>query len=295
MHDIWNPWHGCRKKSEGCQNCYMMYLDQTHQNQKQDLIYKTNMFNYPLQKKRDGSYKIKAGELIRVCMTSDFFLEDADSWRDDIWKIIKRRKDVIFYILTKRPERVLDHLPNDIDARYENVFFNVTVESSAYVKERLEILKQIPFKHKGVMCAPLLTGIDLTEYLQQGFIEQVVCGGENYGGFRPCNFDWVLKLSNDCKKYGVNFIFIETGTNFIKDNKQYIIKSKRLQSVMAYKSNVSYINHKIKFNLYNEYGYLIKDEDLYVPKYTSVNCDECGSRLICNGCSNCGKCEQKNM
>ncbi|MBO4344151.1 MAG: DUF5131 family protein, partial [Victivallales bacterium] len=21
MHDIWNPWHGCRKISEGCQHC----------------------------------------------------------------------------------------------------------------------------------------------------------------------------------------------------------------------------------------------------------------------------------
>ena len=27
MHDIWNPWHGCVKCSEGCQNCYMYYLD----------------------------------------------------------------------------------------------------------------------------------------------------------------------------------------------------------------------------------------------------------------------------
>ena len=27
MHDIWNPWHGCKKCSEGCQNCYMYYLD----------------------------------------------------------------------------------------------------------------------------------------------------------------------------------------------------------------------------------------------------------------------------
>ena len=27
MHDIWNPWHGCKKCSEGCMNCYMYYLD----------------------------------------------------------------------------------------------------------------------------------------------------------------------------------------------------------------------------------------------------------------------------
>lgn len=27
MHDIWNPWHGCVKYSEGCKNCYMYVLD----------------------------------------------------------------------------------------------------------------------------------------------------------------------------------------------------------------------------------------------------------------------------
>ena len=25
--DIWTPWHGCRKYSEGCDHCYMYYLD----------------------------------------------------------------------------------------------------------------------------------------------------------------------------------------------------------------------------------------------------------------------------
>ena len=28
MHDIWNPWHGCKKCSEGCRNCYMYFLDE---------------------------------------------------------------------------------------------------------------------------------------------------------------------------------------------------------------------------------------------------------------------------
>ena len=28
MRDIWNPWHGCIKKSEGCAHCYMYYWDQ---------------------------------------------------------------------------------------------------------------------------------------------------------------------------------------------------------------------------------------------------------------------------
>lgn len=31
MHDIWNPWHGCAKCSEGCQHCYMYFLDRVRE------------------------------------------------------------------------------------------------------------------------------------------------------------------------------------------------------------------------------------------------------------------------
>lgn len=86
MHDIWNPWHGCRKYSEGCDHCYMYYLDSLR-DVNSTLITKTNNFNYPLQKKRDGSFKVQAGELIRVCMTADFFLEEADVWRERVSEI----------------------------------------------------------------------------------------------------------------------------------------------------------------------------------------------------------------
>ena len=37
-------------------------------------IYKTKAgFRYPLSKDRSGQYKVKSGEMLRVCMTSDFF------------------------------------------------------------------------------------------------------------------------------------------------------------------------------------------------------------------------------
>ena len=71
LHDIWNPWHGCVKCSEGCQNCYMYFLDRMR-DQNGAEIYKTKSgFSYPLQKDRTGHYKIQSGEQIRVCMTSD--------------------------------------------------------------------------------------------------------------------------------------------------------------------------------------------------------------------------------
>ena len=113
MHDIWNPWHGCVKCSEGCQHCYMYYLDSLREKNGAD-IYRTKAgFRYPLSKDRQGHYKVKSGETLRVCMTSDFFLEEADPWREDAWDIIRQRPDVKFFLLTKRPQRVADHLPKD--------------------------------------------------------------------------------------------------------------------------------------------------------------------------------------
>ena len=113
MHDIWNPWHGCLKKSEGCQNCYMYFLDKVRNQNGQNIYKVKNNFDYPLQRDKAGQYKVKSGEQLRVCMTSDFFLEEADKWRPEAWKIIKQRPDVVFFLLTKRPERVAQCLPPD--------------------------------------------------------------------------------------------------------------------------------------------------------------------------------------
>ena len=83
MHDIWNPWHGCVKCSEGCENCYMYYLDEIRGGDGAQIRLTSNA-RYPLSRDRKGRYKIQSGEMISVCMTSDFFLEEADAWRNDV-------------------------------------------------------------------------------------------------------------------------------------------------------------------------------------------------------------------
>ena len=62
------------------------------------------------------------------------------------------------------------------------------------------------------MTAPLVGPVDLEKYLPEGQIEQVLCGGENYDGSRPCRYEWVKLLSDQCRVYDVTFDFIETGT-----------------------------------------------------------------------------------
>ena len=291
MHDIWNPWHGCTKISEGCQHCYMYFLDAQRQ-MDGSKIFKTNNFDYPLQRNRNGAYKIKSGEHIRVCLTSDFFLEEADQWRDDAWRIIAERPDVAFYLLTKRPQRVADHLPKNWGDGWENVLFSVTAENQRRADERVPILLELPFKHKGITVAPFIGEVSLERYLASGQIEEVVSGGENYDGARPCRFEWVQRLCSECERYRVNFNWFETGTVFIKDGKTYRMPGKQLQCRMAWKSRMSFMIKPIQFHLHDLLGMEIPDEELYKPQYSHENCKQCASRGFCNGCVQCGLCER---
>ena len=254
------------------------------------LIYRTKAgFSYPLRKDRTGKYAVKSGETIRVCMTSDFFLEEADAWRSEAWDIIRERRDVVFFLLTKRIHRARGCLPPDWGDGWENVFLNVSAENQIRADERIPVLLDIPAKHKGVMCAPLIGSVEISKYLNEGSIEQVIAGGENYDGCRICDFDWIKTLRNECEFAGVRFCFIETGSRFAKDGKTYWLRSKKLQSEMAWKSGMSYAGKPVKFDLRTGSGLLFSDEPLYTPRFRE-SCNRCGSRLICNGCSDCGKC-----
>ena len=294
MHDIWNPWHGCIKKSEGCDNCYMYFLDRMRDMDGSQIFRTKTGFNYPLQKDRKGNYKIKSGEMIRVCMTSDFFLEEADKWRDEAWEIMRIRSDVIFFLLTKRPERVEKCLPRDWNDGWDNIFFNVTAENQRRADERIPILLDLPFRHKGVMCAPFIGPVSIRKYLETGQIEQVLCDGENYDGARPCNFDWVKLLRDECADNNITFVFCGTDRRFIKDGKLYKIEGNGLQSRQAYLSGMSYKGKPMQFDLYDSMGYPIIDEERYRPHFRE-RCADCGMRPICNGCSDCGKCDENSI
>ena len=50
---IWNPWHGCHKKSPGCLNCYMFRRDAKY-DLDSNIVRKTKTFDMIIKKHRDG-------------------------------------------------------------------------------------------------------------------------------------------------------------------------------------------------------------------------------------------------
>lgn len=76
-------------------------------------------------------------------------------------------------------------------------------------------------------------GMAISSYLATEQIEDVLCGGENYDGARPCHYEWVKSLSDQCSTYNVSFNFIETGTCFVKDGRIYRIYDKQVHFLQA--------------------------------------------------------------
>ncbi len=238
---LWNPWHGCHRISAGCKNCYVFRMDARF-NRDVSVVSKTGNFDLPLKKSRNGEHRLKSVETIYTCLSSDFFLEEADDWRIEAWEMMRLRRDLHFYIITKRIERFSVNLPEDWSDGYENVTICVTCENQEILDARMPILLELPIRHKSVICEPLLGRIDLSSWLNDS-IEEVTVGGESGAEARICRYDWVLDIRNQCIEKKVSFNFKQTGSRFVKDGLLYRIERKDQLSLAA-KAGIDYIVNK---------------------------------------------------
>ena len=110
---VWNPWHGCTRLSSSCKECIVFRVDAAH-GRNTELVRKTKAFDLPVRKDRNREYKLRPEDgLVETCCTSDFFHQDADPWRKEVWEMMKARPDLTFFITTKRPERFYVGIPED--------------------------------------------------------------------------------------------------------------------------------------------------------------------------------------
>lgn len=198
-NDTWNPWQGCRKVSTGCKNCYM-YREKKRYGQDGNNIHRSSddTFYAPLKKLN--------GPLVFVCSWSDFFIEEADPWRDEAWDIIRQTPHLIYQILTKRPERIMQHLPADWGNGWPNVWLGVSVENDDYT-HRMDVLRDIPAALRFVSCEPLLGPITLN---LSGF-DWVITGGESGPGCRPADANWFIHIRDQCDFVGVRYFHKQNG------------------------------------------------------------------------------------
>ena len=232
---MWNPWRGCHKYSDGCKFCYIHKGD-AKRGVNTNLIVKEAGFEAPIARGKNGEYKMKSGQMVYLCFSSDFFIEEADDWREECWKMIRERSDLHFLFLTKRIHRFTQCIPKDWEEGYPNVTIGCTVENQANADSRLSAFVKLPIKHKNIICQPLIQKINILKYLDT--MELVVVGGESDVNARPLNYDWVLSIRQQCIDKGVHFEFRQCGTHFIKEKTEYTIPTREL-TAQARKANIN--------------------------------------------------------
>lgn len=199
-----NFWYGCKKVSQGCRSCYAE-REMKRFGKDFNSITRAKGFDKPL--------KWKGPAMVFTCSWSDFFIEEADPWRDEAWEIIRQTPYLIYQILTKRAENIPDRLPGDWGGGYDNVWLGVSIESQEHIL-RAFMLNKIPAKVRFISAEPLLGEIYLKPHLTQWVpvkddpkythvvrgIDWVIVGGESGPNFRSMDLKWAVSLAEQCHK-----------------------------------------------------------------------------------------------
>ncbi len=201
-NDTWNPFQGCHKVSAACKNCYM-YRDKKRYGQDASTVIRSKpaTFNSPLKKLK--------GPFVFTCSWSDFFIEEADPWREDAWDIIRRTPQLTYQVLTKRPQRIKECLPEDWGNGWKNVWLGVTVENNDELR-RVNELSKIPAEIRFISAEPLLENLDL-EIDPMVNIDWVITGGESGPGWRQSDPDWFRNVRDWCNDNSVPFFHKQNG------------------------------------------------------------------------------------
>lgn len=193
----WNPWRGCRKISPGCAHCYMFREQERYGNNPFVVVRSKTTFTAPLTWSKP--------RLVFTCSWSDFFIEEADAWRDEAWEIIRSTPQHTYQILTKRPENIASRLPTSWPM--PNVWLGVSIENAVFLG-RADVLRKTPAALRFLSLEPLLGYLG---ELDLDGIGWVIVGGESGPGWRQMNLDWARNIRDACAVAQVPFFLKQLG------------------------------------------------------------------------------------
>jgi protein gp37 len=206
-----NPWIGCSRVSAGCKHCYAERLVTTRMGReglwgataarmRTSAAYWRRPSRWQAQAEREGRTRmVFCGSLC------DVFEDHPDvvAVRRDLWELIRRTPNLIWQLLTKRPENVAGMLPSDWGSGWPNVWLGTSIEDER-VLHRRDALVANPAVVHFVSWEPALgplDGLDLDD------VEWVIAGGESGPGYRPFDHAWARRMRDRCRERGVAFFF----------------------------------------------------------------------------------------
>ena len=268
-----NMWQGCHKVSTGCKNCYAETMNQRWKNGENWGLeaprwYMRDEYWHQLEIWNRAAGEAGRRELVFVNSQSDVFerhpvaLEhmEQDNRRLRLYEEILRCENLIFLLLTKRPENVVDMVPPGWGAVGwpENVMLMTSIENQEVAPARLRALLATGAQMHGLSMEPLLGPVEFAEMLREvtcqacGFyglqldlepgddcphckhgmhlvwgdyyrdaIDWVIVGGESGHGARPMHPEWARDLRAQCEALEAPFFFKQWGHWLPVDQLEY--------------------------------------------------------------------------
>jgi len=236
----WNPVTGCSRVSPGCMNCYAEkmawrlmnmgnkaseYYAGTTRKTEGGKIQWTGRIN-TVPSALDKPRRAKKPTMFFVNSMSDLFHPDIPlDFLMQIWEVIRSTPRHTYQILTKRPENILERLPEDWGEGYPNVWLGVSIEGQGYV-HRAETLSEVPAKLRFISAEPLLSSLRFFQASQlwRLNIGWVIIGGESGPSARLCDPSWLTDLVRDCHSAGVPVFVKQVGSSLAR---QWGLKDKK--------------------------------------------------------------------
>jgi protein gp37 len=242
-----NPWWGCVKVSPACKNCYAEHLSDVRFGNNNwgpgsdRMFFKAKHWSEPKKwdrecKKFGIKRKVFCASMADVFEENEILIEE----RKKLWQLIDETPNLIWLLLTKRPENIVLMIPEHWKRTPPtNVWIGTTVESQEWAEKRIpellaaKVVLKVP---AFLSCEPLLGPLDLHWYGLLGFqharmynaqtqesyylggpctgypmLDWVIAGGESGDKARPTNGVWFRSLRSQCKDSGTPFFFKQWG------------------------------------------------------------------------------------
>lgn len=227
----WQLVEGCTPVSEGCDNCWSLVKEKRFRKEC-GIVFHTKRLPRPLVRKKPASYAI----------WNDLFHEEVPfELIHAAFAVMALCPQHIFFVLTKRPERMKEYFEiDDMDRKFNlirnwtysiipeqykkdianigkhplsNVILGATAENQEQADKRIPILLQIPAARRFVSIEPMLGPVSFkdvpgfnrltSENLNRIRKFWVVVGSESGPGRRECKEEWVESIIDQCKIAGV--------------------------------------------------------------------------------------------
>jgi len=205
-----NPFIGCTNVSPACDHCYAEQLAKRYSWAKWGVgqtRHRTSgaTWRLPLKWNRKAA---ETGYRTRVFCASlaDVFDNEVDqSWRDDLWQLLRETPNLRWMLLTKRIGNAPKMLPPDWP--FANAGLMATLATQPEWDRDFRKLMTIPAVWHGVSAEPLLGRIDIGN----GRPDWIITGGESGVGHRPLDLDAVRFLRDQCARNGIAFHHKQNG------------------------------------------------------------------------------------